>query len=304
MARVNVEDAWFVDAEEKRECLIQAIQALPIRWSDAADGMAVRAWKLAQRFWKDGEKLIPEADWKRAGLEPLIVCDLAERRPEGVYVRGTRDQHDWILQRVEAGKRGGNNRAKTAERGPTGRFEKRPDGHQTTAGEIQTATRRDTRRPLENVQTATRPPAPAPAPALASTKLEAERAKALSPVKRTRKSDPPLDPSDLAVGREWLAFALEECPWKFDDPSWTPERFGQSIAKVKAAVGLNEEGAAALLAFVRTDDFWRKNALSPAGLLKKSGRNDQRKIDNILIRMRSKTDRTVSAVMRWAEGKD
>jgi hypothetical protein len=37
--------------------------------------------------------------------------------------------------------------------------------------------------------------------------------------------------------------------------------------------------------FISQDEFWRKNAISPGGLLSKSYKNGLRKIDNILIAM-------------------
>ncbi len=107
--------------------------------------------------------------------------------------------------------------------------------------------------------------------------------------------------ADLAVGRAWLAFALTEMPWKADDPSWTPERFAEHLSALRRATGVSEEGLALLLAFVAKDEFWRKNACSPAGLLKKSARNGERKIDNILVRMRTSEDRTRDTMAQWAE---
>ncbi len=105
--------------------------------------------------------------------------------------------------------------------------------------------------------------------------------------------------SDLAVGSSWLEYALVEMPWKSDDPSWTALAFAEGLAKVRRATGVSDEGLVELLRFVSADDFWRDKACSPAGLLKKSARNGERKIDNILVRMRTKTDRAVDALSEW-----
>lgn len=110
--------------------------------------------------------------------------------------------------------------------------------------------------------------------------------------------------ADLAVGREWLEFARTEMPWKAEDPSWTAERFAEAIAKVRLATDLNDLGTKALLEFIKRDDFWAKNAISPAGLLKRGAKNGERKIDNILVRMRTPQDRQYAALMAWAERED
>lgn len=113
--------------------------------------------------------------------------------------------------------------------------------------------------------------------------------------------------SDLAVASEWLEFSFQSMPWRRTavTAGWTVAAFAEAIAKVKRVTGLNDSGVAAIFEFIRGDDFWSKNALSPASLLKKSARNDQRKIDNILIRMKAgttKQDRDKNSLARWAEG--
>ncbi len=125
------------------------------------------------------------------------------------------------------------------------------------------------------------------------------------PRARPRVDPKPLKPThseaDLAVGSSWLAYALVEMPWKTGDPSWTALAFAESLAKVRRATGVSEGGLVELLRFVSADDFWRDKACSPAGLLKKSARNGERKIDNILVRMRTKEDRTLDTMQQWAK---
>ena len=48
------------------------------------------------------------------------------------------------------------------------------------------------------------------------------------------------------------------------------------------------------MTFVKKDDFWDVNALSPNGLLTLS-KNGSRKIDNILIKMKPKEDKLKQA---------
>lgn len=75
-------------------------------------------------------------------------------------------------------------------------------------------------------------------------------------------------------------------PWCAANGRWTAEGFAQDIAKLKAKTDLNDHGVREVLEFIRGDEFWIKNAISPASLLGKS-RNGIRKIDNLLLSMRS-----------------
>lgn len=124
---------------------------------------------------------------------------------------------------------------------------------------------------------------------------------------RTRPAKLPTPPSasDLAVGTAWLELALAEMPWRSGAPAFAPDRFAEGVAKLRKATGLNEDGTREVLEFITRDEFWKRNALSPSALLKKSERNGHRKIDNILLQMKAqpkyKAQQTADAIMRWAE---
>ena len=111
----------------------------------------------------------------------------------------------------------------------------------------------------------------------------------------------PLPEPTQALAQDWLTYASQEMPWLAK--KWTVEAFGAAILKVQRTTDLNDEGVARVLAFVRTDDFWRDKACSPSGLLSK-GRNGLRKIDNILAGMKSAHRGSVAgkaeAAMEWA----
>ncbi len=149
-------------------------------------------------------------------------------------------------------------------------------------------------------------PLPYPLPLPLPAQEESRECRTLSTAKPPR-ARPRVDPkptyseADLAVGSEWLVYALLEMPWKSADPSWTAPAFAEGLAALRRATGVSEDGTAQLLAFVSKDEFWRKNACSPKGLLKKSARNGERKIDNILVRMRTKEDRTLDTMQQWAK---
>ncbi len=100
--RVNVEDSLFVD--ERFRSLVRLLGD-----EDKATGMCVRAWRLALRYWSDGEKLVPKKLWHVAGLDPLLDVDLAatdEDDPELVYCRGTVTRLNWINEITPQSKAG------------------------------------------------------------------------------------------------------------------------------------------------------------------------------------------------------
>jgi hypothetical protein len=121
MAQLNVDDEWFEDPLERRKALIDAMRSCPPDPEAMADGLALRAWRISRRFWRQGMGTIPEDVWARARLEPLIGAGLAERRPDGIYVRGSAHFHDYVKQRKDAGK----SRAQSGQRDENGRFLKK-----------------------------------------------------------------------------------------------------------------------------------------------------------------------------------
>lgn len=108
----------------------------------------------------------------------------------------------------------------------------------------------------------------------------------------------------LDIGTKWLNFALQEMPWKAKDKKWDATSFGAELERVARIMNLNVEGIHKILDFISKDEFWRKNAVSPFGLLKKSGTNDLRKIDNVIKRMHSRQHRVEEAIQRFVKSPD
>lgn len=103
MARINVEDSLYKDI--RFILLIGKLGSV-----EMALGAMVRAWSLAQEWYlnEETDRLIPVADWKRQLLrEEIVEVGLAEFREKGIYVVGADEQFTWLLQRQEAGKKGG-----------------------------------------------------------------------------------------------------------------------------------------------------------------------------------------------------
>jgi hypothetical protein len=80
-------------------------------------------------------------------------------------------------------------------------------------------------------------------------------------------------------------------PWQVKQTNWTAESFGRELERIGKVMGIPTHGMSEVLKKVRHDDFWRSNAASPFGLLKRSQKSGLRKIDNIIVRMKTKSDR-------------
>lgn len=103
MARINIEDSIYKDFRFYK--LVEKSNSV-----DEAIGSLIRAWSLAQQFYLNEEtsRLIPKTEWKRQSINNSVIdAGLAEVRGEYVYVLGSDDQFAWLLQRQEAGKKGG-----------------------------------------------------------------------------------------------------------------------------------------------------------------------------------------------------
>ena len=105
MARINIDDSIykdvrFVELVGKTGGLNQALGAL------------VRAWGVGQKYWARDKGLIPSKVWKSQKLDDSIIeVGLAEQRDDGVYIRGSAKQFGWLLQKVEAGRKGGQSKS-------------------------------------------------------------------------------------------------------------------------------------------------------------------------------------------------
>jgi len=114
MARLNIEDNFWSDIRLQ-------LLAERIGYTSAVGSMVV-AFKLAQQFWVQG-KLIPEKIWQASRIsEEIFEVGFAERRDEGVYVCGSERHFAWYMEKVEAGRRGGQKSAQRP-RNSKGHFE-------------------------------------------------------------------------------------------------------------------------------------------------------------------------------------
>lgn len=101
MARINFEDKLFRDAR-----FMDLILTMGSR--EAAAGAVVLAWFVAQEFWLNGKHGIPIPEWSKRRLKnELIDCGLAEARGDFIYMCGSEEQFAWLIQKQEAGRKGG-----------------------------------------------------------------------------------------------------------------------------------------------------------------------------------------------------
>jgi len=103
LARVNIEDSLLKDTRFIDLC---------IHFADKQKALGALVWAfiIAQKHYLDesNDRLIPLNEWQRSGCEmKLIDFDFAEIREKGVYVFGSEKQFAWLVQRSEAGKKGG-----------------------------------------------------------------------------------------------------------------------------------------------------------------------------------------------------
>lgn len=97
--------------------------------------------------------------------------------------------------------------------------------------------------------------------------------------KGSKKSDP--TPPDLDLASRWLAFAKDGQPHV---KSFSVEKFAADIGKARRSIGYTDDEMVKIFEFIEKDEFWKNQAYSPGGLLKRS-KNDLRKIDNIIVQM-------------------
>lgn len=153
MARVNIDDD--VESKPQFRRLVQILGD-----DDRALAMLVRFWRLAQKYWGDGE-LIPMPDIEDWGFGPVIESKWGLVRDGGVYAIGSEERFAWYRQRVEAGK-------KRAEgpRDESGQFQRTASGtpaivpaeHQRTPIPDQPLVPSPSPVPIQNKETTTTAP--------------------------------------------------------------------------------------------------------------------------------------------------
>ena len=103
-----MEDEIWTDPRFMKLCIKLGDEARAI-------GVIIIAWRLAQKFWCPDKRPIPERDFVESGLpEALVEIGLADRLEDGIYVRGSEEHFFWWFKKQEAGRKGGEAKARNA----------------------------------------------------------------------------------------------------------------------------------------------------------------------------------------------
>jgi len=107
LARINFEDEIFADP--RFHDLV-----LKVGGFNEAVGRLLLFWRAAQRQWIKGKLIHPEE--MRPEWEAIIEVKLAERRPEGVYAKGSEEQFSWYLDGIEQRREAGRHSAEVRKK--------------------------------------------------------------------------------------------------------------------------------------------------------------------------------------------
>jgi hypothetical protein len=119
VARLTIEECWWTDP--RRSALGRLVGG-----EDTADVIAVRAWKVAQEYWKRNRLPVPQDIFDcLQGAAELIQVKLAVVRDDGVYVRGSSDYLDWAFEQRELARAAGKKSAE-ARRAKLGSAQPKP----------------------------------------------------------------------------------------------------------------------------------------------------------------------------------
>ena len=97
MSRINIDDKLWSDARFDALKNILGSELLAI-------GMVVKSFRIAQDFWKTETKLIPKDIWNLYDFSAMEKVGLAEKLDNGVYIKGSNDQFEWLKKKQLAGK--------------------------------------------------------------------------------------------------------------------------------------------------------------------------------------------------------
>jgi hypothetical protein len=100
MARININDKLWADPRFKALCRFVGSE-------ETALGRMVLVFRMAQEYYSDSESLIPIEIWDIQGFEYVEKVGFAERHSDGIYVKGSSENFEWLLKRKAAAKSGG-----------------------------------------------------------------------------------------------------------------------------------------------------------------------------------------------------
>lgn len=121
MARINIEDSVyrdqrFLDLCISYQCKFRALGAL------------VALWSIGQDYWKRDRALIPKDKWAQQRLPvELIELGFVIEKTHGFEVDGAENHFAWLVQKVNAGKKGGSSKNNNLEPSGAKRSQAQPN---------------------------------------------------------------------------------------------------------------------------------------------------------------------------------
>lgn len=100
MARININDKLWADPRFKALCRFLGSEEMAL-------GRMVLVFRMAQEYYSDSESLIPIEIWDIQGFEYVEKVGFAERHPDGIYVKGSSENFQWLLKKRAAARAGG-----------------------------------------------------------------------------------------------------------------------------------------------------------------------------------------------------
>lgn len=100
MPRININEKLYADPRFKALCRLVGSEEIAL-------GRMVLVFRMAQEYFGEDAQLIPVEIWDIQGFEHVEKVGLVERHNEGIYVKGSSENFDWLIKRKAAAKLGG-----------------------------------------------------------------------------------------------------------------------------------------------------------------------------------------------------
>ena len=98
MPRINIEDKWWSDP--RRGALIAKLGSVHL-----ADGVMVGLWRISQEF--NGQPFEWASYYDKDTVDAISSTGLASVEHQLIYVKGSRDHHEWLKAKRDAARKGG-----------------------------------------------------------------------------------------------------------------------------------------------------------------------------------------------------
>jgi len=117
VARINIDDG--IESRPEYKKLLKLCGGC--HWKTM--GMLVDFWRIAQKYWAEGN-LVPQGEIDFAELQPVVDARWGLPREGngdiGIYAIGSEERFAWLIQKQEAGRKGGLKKAENKAKKPSG----------------------------------------------------------------------------------------------------------------------------------------------------------------------------------------